>query len=156
MPSDDYQAAIGRRLRLPLADDSRACPACDLPVDKFGDHHLICAKSATSGAVSRNMRHNNVRDHVHNPVVKNAQLSARIEPEGLVPDTHSRANHDRPTDVFSTPRSRAAHPGRKRRRSTLTSRSSPPTPRRSRARGGRLRRARNTRNAASGRNASPT
>ena len=99
-PSDDFQVAIGRRLRLPLADNSRPCPACDLPVDKFGDHHLICAKSATSGAVSRNTRHNNVRDHINNPVAKVSQLPARIEPEGFVPDTHGRANHDRPADVY--------------------------------------------------------
>ena len=100
MPSDDFQVAIARRLRLPLVDDSLPCPACDLAVDRFGDHHLVCTKSAHGGAVSRNARHNSVRDNLHNPVVKDAQLPARIEPEGLIPDTHGRTNHDRPADVF--------------------------------------------------------
>ena len=100
MASDDYQVTIGRRLRLPLVDDSMPCPACNQPADKYGDHFLVCTMSAHSGAVSRNTRHNQVRDHVHDPVAKNAQLPARIEPEGLVPDTHGRANHDRPADVY--------------------------------------------------------
>ena len=80
MPSDDFQVAIGRRLRLPIVDDSLPCPACNLPADKYGDHHLVCAKSASSGAVSRNARHNNVRDHLNDPVAKRAQLPSRIEP----------------------------------------------------------------------------
>ena len=100
MPSDDFQVAIGRRLRLPLFDDSLSCPACNLPACRYGEHHLVCAKSASSGAVSRNTRHNDVRDHVNDPAAKEAQLPSRIEPEGLVPDTHGRPNHDRPADVY--------------------------------------------------------
>ena len=70
------------------------------PRDIFGDHHLVCSKSATSGAVSRNARHNNVRDHINYPIAKVSQLPARTEPEGLDPDTHGRTNFDRPADVY--------------------------------------------------------
>ena len=101
MPSDDFQVTIDRRLRLPLVDKSLPCPACNRTTDCYGDHPLSdCAQSASSGAVSRNTRHNDVRDHLDNPVASDSQLHSRKEPDGLVPDTHGQANHDRPADVF--------------------------------------------------------
>ena len=100
MSNENFQVTIARRLRLPFVDDSLPCPECGLPVDRFGDHPLVCSTSSHTGAVSRNTRHNDVRDHVHDPIAKDAQLPARLEPEGLVPDTHGRANHDRPADVL--------------------------------------------------------
>lgn len=76
-------------------------PACKLHTDKYGKYPLSdCATSANSRVVSRHTRPNDDRDYINHPVAANAQLSLRIEPKGLFPDTHGQANCNRPASVF--------------------------------------------------------
>ena len=75
-----FRVALRRRLRAPVYDTDGHCPSCGQPLDRWGDHALVCACSG-----DRTIRHNAVRN-----IVFAESMAGGLRPEkekgGLLPD----------------------------------------------------------------------
>lgn len=72
---------------MPFRAEKTPCPGCGALADTFGDHDVeTCPSGARFGDVSRNERHNDVRDVTHNKVVAPAQLPSATEVPSVLPD----------------------------------------------------------------------
>ena len=66
-----FRVALQRRLRVPVFERDGACPCCDDPLDRRGDHCLVCSCHG-----DRTVRHNSVRN-----VVFEEASEAALRPE---------------------------------------------------------------------------
>ena len=95
-----YRISIQRRLRVPIFNGGEACPLCGAPMDRFGDHALVCACGG-----DRVVRHNAVRDQVFSELRMGGGRIEREKP-GLLPGRPggdgipTPAQARRPADVW--------------------------------------------------------
>ena len=85
---------------MPLFKGDEACPLCGAPVDRFGDHALVCPCGG-----DRVLRHNSIRDQVFDEM-RRGGLSVDREKAGLLPGRPSEdgmpssAQDRRPADIW--------------------------------------------------------
>ena len=95
-----YRICVQRRLRVPMFSGDEACTLCGSPMDRFGDHALVCLCGG-----DRTVRHNAVRDQVYDELHKGG-VAAEREKAGLLPGRPqgdgllSSAQARRPADIW--------------------------------------------------------
>jgi hypothetical protein len=96
-----FQAALKRRLRVPIFDADGYCPCCGGVMDRFGDHASVCLCGG-----DRTIRHDAVRDLVFEEAM-GGNLRPEREKAGLLPPRPEAdslpaltPNGRRPADVW--------------------------------------------------------
>ena len=95
-----YRLCVQRRLRVPIFKGDEVCTFCGSPMDRFGDHALVCCCGG-----DRTVRHNAVRDQVYSEL-RAGGVAAEREKAGLLPGRPkedglpSPAQARRPADVW--------------------------------------------------------
>ena len=89
MRGAEFVACLKYRLGIPLFSADGACPACQLPSDRMGDHALGCSRHG-----DRIARHNLLRDVIYETAA-GAALGPAREGRFLLPGTAAR-----PADVL--------------------------------------------------------
>ena len=94
------RVCIQRRLRMPIFSGDDVCPLCGAPMDRFGDHAMVCPCGG-----DRVVRHNSVRDQLFSEM-RDGDVPADREKAGLLPGRPSedglpvRAQARRPADIW--------------------------------------------------------
>lgn len=95
-----YRICAQRRLRVPIFNGDEICPLCGAPMDRFGDHALVCPCGG-----DRVIRHNSIRDQLFDEM-RGGGLSVEREKTGLLPGRPaedglpSTAQARRPADIW--------------------------------------------------------
>ena len=75
-----FQITLKRRLRLRVQATDTFCPMCGSTMDSFGDHALTCSCKG-----DRTVRHNRLRDIVHEEAARGGLSPEKEKQEGLLP-----------------------------------------------------------------------
>ena len=95
-----YRICVQRRLRVPIFQGDEACPFCGAPMDRFGDHAVVCSCGG-----DRVVRHNSIRDQAFDEM-RGGGMNVERERAGLLPCRPSQdglpspAQARRPADIW--------------------------------------------------------